>query len=203
MGCNFSRFGEVTLESEEAIRYAEKLYGILTDKEKESIENRIVLADARETYDRLVREAEEAALAAAAEEAARIAALEAAMPAMDAFLKAANSIVWNLELVAKYAGNVNGNGSRKFADSFLKTLQDAYKNIDLAPIREGFPELAEQVAVIMGNQEMVIDLLKEMGRTNSTSNVTTMKTLSIETVQLIEALQADYQRTLQENGLAG
>ena len=104
-GLQFSRFGEVTLESEEAIRYAEKLYGILTDKEKESIENRIVLADARETYDRLVQEAiaAEQAAKAAAEEAARIAALEAAMPAMDSFLKAANSIVWNLELVAKYA----------------------------------------------------------------------------------------------------
>ena len=146
-------------------------------------------------------EAEQAA-AAAAEEAARMAKLEAAVPAMDAFLKSANAIVWNLEFVAKYAGNVNGNGSRKFADSFLEDLEEAYKNVDLEAIREGFPEVAEQAAVIMNNNEMVIALLKEMGRTNSTSNVTTMKTLSIETVQLIEALQADYQQVLRDNGLA-
>ena len=193
--------GVVTLDSEEAIAYAEKLYGILTDNEKESIENRLELANAREEYERLVQEAIEAEQAAI--EAARIAKIETAMPEMDAFIKAANSIVWNLEFVAKYAGNVNGNGSRKFADSFMDDLESAYKDIDVALIAEGFPELAERIGVIMANHEMVIDLLNEMGRTNSTSNVTTMKTLSIETVQLIDALQVEYQKALEDAGLDG
>ena len=193
--------GVVTLDSEEAIAYAEKLYGILTDNEKESIENRLELANAREEYERLVQEAIEAEQAAI--EAARIAKIETAMPEMDAFIKAANSIVWNLEFVAKYAGNVNGNGSRKFADSFMDDLESAYKDIDVALIAEGFPELAERIGVIMANLEMVIDLLNEMGRTNSTSNVTTMKTLSIETVQLIDALQVEYQKALEDAGLDG
>ena len=193
--------GVVTLDSEEAIAYAEKLYGILTDNEKESIENRLELANAREEYERLVQKAIEAEQAAI--EAARIAKIETAMPEMDAFIKAANSIVWNLEFVAKYAGNVNGNGSRKFADSFMDDLESAYKDIDVALIAEGFPELAERIGVIMANHEMVIDLLNEMGRTNSTSNVTTMKTLSIETVQLIDALQVEYQKALEDAGLDG
>ena len=193
--------GVVTLDSEEAIAYAEKLYGILTDNEKESIENRLELANAREEYERLVQEAIEAEQAAI--EAARIAKIETAMPEMDAFIKAANSIVWNLGFVAKYAGNVYGNGSRKFADSFMDDLESAYKDIDVALIAEGFPELAERIGVIMANHEMVIDLLNEMGRTNSTSNVTTMKTLSIETVQLIDALQVEYQKALEDAGLDG
>ena len=48
--------GQVTIESEEAICYAEKLYSILSDREKESISNRLDLANAREEYDRLLRE---------------------------------------------------------------------------------------------------------------------------------------------------
>ena len=192
--------GTVTLDSEEAILYAEKLYGILTDNEKESVENRLTLVDAREEYDRLVQEAieEELAAAAAAEAAALQAKLDAATPAMDAFMTAANNLIWSFEFVSKYAGNVNGNGSRKFADSFLETLETAYNGIDLAPVKEVFPELYEQANVIINNTETVIGLLNEMGRTNSTSNVTTMKTLSIETVQLINALATDYQNALNE-----
>ena len=188
--------GTVTLDSEEAILYAEKLYGILTDNEKESVENRLTLVDAREEYDRLVQEAIEEELAA--EAAALQAKLDAATPAMDAFMTAANNLIWNFEFVSKYAGNVNGKGSRKFADSFLETLETAYNGIDLAPVKEVFPELYEQANVIINNTETVIGLLNEMGRTNSTSNVTTMKTLSIETIQLINALATDYQNALNE-----
>lgn len=42
--------GEVTLDSGEAIAYAEKLYGILTDDEKADVENRLTLVDAKEAY---------------------------------------------------------------------------------------------------------------------------------------------------------
>lgn len=48
--------GSVTIDSKEDIDYAEKLYNILTDEEKSKVENRIVLADAIESYDKIVAE---------------------------------------------------------------------------------------------------------------------------------------------------
>ncbi len=45
--------GEVTIDSEEAIKNAEKLYGILTDSEKSQVKNRLDLVDARDAFDTL------------------------------------------------------------------------------------------------------------------------------------------------------
>lgn len=45
--------GEVTIDSGEAIKNAEKLYNILTDAEKADVDNRMVLVDAREAFDLL------------------------------------------------------------------------------------------------------------------------------------------------------
>lgn len=45
--------GEVSTDSGDAIAKAEKLYGILTDSEKESINNRLTLVEAREAYEKL------------------------------------------------------------------------------------------------------------------------------------------------------
>ena len=46
--------GTVTLDSLNDIEYAEKLFNILTDNEKEKIDNRIDLVNAREEYEALV-----------------------------------------------------------------------------------------------------------------------------------------------------
>lgn len=48
--------GEVTIDSGEAIKNAEKLYGILTDAEKAKVDNRMTLVDAREAFDELCEE---------------------------------------------------------------------------------------------------------------------------------------------------
>lgn len=64
--------GTVSLESENAIANAEKLYNILTDKEKEKVSNRLTLVNSRDEYNSLVA----AAAAAAAQEEAK---LESAM----------------------------------------------------------------------------------------------------------------------------
>lgn len=61
-----NNIGEVTLESIESIEYAEKLYNILSDSEKSKVENRLALAEARDSYDKLVREAEQMAVNAEA-----------------------------------------------------------------------------------------------------------------------------------------
>lgn len=49
-----SSIGEVTLESEQAIKNAQKYYNILTEDEKAKVENRLVLADAIEAYEAAV-----------------------------------------------------------------------------------------------------------------------------------------------------
>ncbi len=48
--------GTVTVDSEEAIKNAEKLYGILTDSEKSQVTNRLALVEAREAFDVLSAE---------------------------------------------------------------------------------------------------------------------------------------------------
>ena len=50
--------GEVTAESGDAIAYAEKLYGILTDRERGFVEGRLTLVDAREAYEAILAEQE-------------------------------------------------------------------------------------------------------------------------------------------------
>lgn len=66
-----SAIGEVTLESEDAIREAEKAVALLTEDDKASLEKYVDLTVARETYDALVKEAELSEEAAKAEEAIR------------------------------------------------------------------------------------------------------------------------------------
>lgn len=48
--------GSVTIDSEEAIAKAEKLVSLLTDAEKATLENRLVLVEAREEYERTIKE---------------------------------------------------------------------------------------------------------------------------------------------------
>jgi len=48
--------GEVNVNSEQSIIKAEKLYGLLTDVEKSNVENRLVLIEAREAYDKLKKQ---------------------------------------------------------------------------------------------------------------------------------------------------
>lgn len=54
-----SNIGEVSIESSEAISHAQKLYDILTEDEKEKVENRLLLADAVEEYEKAVEEERE------------------------------------------------------------------------------------------------------------------------------------------------
>lgn len=51
-----SAIGEVSADSGEAIANAEKYYGILTDAEREKVENRLALVEAREQFDKVIGE---------------------------------------------------------------------------------------------------------------------------------------------------
>lgn len=48
--------GNVTLESEDSIKKAESIFNGLTDHEKEQVDNRLVLIDARNQYEKLLEE---------------------------------------------------------------------------------------------------------------------------------------------------
>ncbi len=51
-----ANIGNVTLESEAAIKTAESIFNGLTDREKEQVENRIDLIEARNQYEKLIEE---------------------------------------------------------------------------------------------------------------------------------------------------
>jgi len=168
--------GTVTLESEEAILEAEKLYNLLTDDEKEKVENRVVLVDARETFDEL---------AAAEEKRLEEERINAALPELQEALVVLDDMLSTLEFVTKYAGNVNGAGSMKFADSFTNGMLTAFDNIDFALIEAGVPEAAESLKEIKTNCDNVAIMLIDMGQRQSAENVPDIKSLSYDTINMI------------------
>lgn len=64
--------GNVTLESEAAIKTAESIFNGLTDREKEQVENRIDLIEARNQYEKLIEEQQRQEELRAAEEEKKI-----------------------------------------------------------------------------------------------------------------------------------
>ncbi len=183
-----SEIGEVTLDSEESILNAEKLFNILTDKEKESVENRIDLINARETFDKLAEQKriEEEELAEKLKLQEEYTRLSKAVPEMQKMTIAfEDSVLDDLEFVAKYAGNVNGRGSRAFASSFTDRMAKAYDNIDLGKIDEADPEIGELAHQIVRHQYEITDMVIQMGITNSDKDVSLIKQTSLDTIDLI------------------
>ena len=93
-----------------------------------------------------------------------------------------------LESVKKYAGNVNGSGSRKFADEFIEELRNALANVDIEYVNSTLPQTASLLHTIQSNITTVTDLLVDMGNTNSDENVPQMKQLAEETIAIIDDL---------------
>lgn len=195
--------GVVSLESGETIEKAEKMFAVLSEKEKSSVENRIDLVNARDKYNNLV--AEEAAEQARIEEEEKAAKereekeaqhqadvelyeklSKASVEAQKMITAFQESVTDDLAFVSKYAGNVNGAGKRAFADSFLKRMEKAFDGIDVSIIREGDPILADLASEIMHNQLTVVALLYDMGATNSDKNVPTIKSTASATIKLIQ-----------------
>ena len=161
--------GEVTLESKSAIEIAERKFDSLTDKEKEKVENRLILSEAEAEYERLIKEAAEA----------EIANLKNALATAED----------KMSFVQKYAGNVNNQGKRKFADSFISELQTCFDGVNMETLETAFPEIAEKAAEIKANCEVVCDLLVDMGKTNLATNVDRIKNIASETVTKIGTLR--------------
>ena len=93
-----------------------------------------------------------------------------------------------LNFVQKYAGNVNGNGSRKFADERIDALRTSLSGLDMDYVKSNLPETAAAIPEIQSNIDTICDLLVEMGETNSDENVDRMKSMAGDTIARIEHL---------------
>ncbi len=94
----------------------------------------------------------------------------------------------NLDFTERNAGGVNGNGSRKFADEFVNELSGWKDPLDEEALYADIPELQPKLEVISSNIQTVVDLLIDMGQTNSDANVPQIKSLCTETINLITNL---------------
>ena len=183
--------GEVNEDSGAVIKNAESLYDVLTDKEKEKVENRVELVNARSTYDALIEQkaAEELKKQQEEEEAKQQEIQQAAEAEAKKVIAAFNEAEDLLDFVQKYAGNVNGNGSMKFADSFLEDIKTCFDEIDMDAFAAGFPDAAGPLGEIIANCDTVHSLLVEMGNSNSDRNVGRMKELCASTIALMANLK--------------
>ncbi len=177
--------GTVTLSSEQEIQNAEDMYEMLTDKEKEKVENRFDLIDARNELEGLKRAEEQRKV----EEERRKAMTELSL--LKNGLETAKS---KLEFTKKYAGNVNGKGSRKFADEFVAELRNCLNDVNVDLIAASFPDVARKIPSVKQNCGEVCDLLDEMGRTNSSSYVSSIKSKASSTLTQVQDLLDDIAR---------
>ena len=81
----------------------------------------------------------------------------------------------DLEFCNKYAGNTNNAGSRKFADEFVNRLRTSISSLDQSKIQKFFPNLVSKLDSLSEECNAICDLLEDMGRTNSSQNVSTIK----------------------------
>lgn len=99
-----------------------------------------------------------------------------------------NDAMDDLEFVKKYAGNVNNNGSRKFADSFIQRMRSYVTDINMDYVNGHLPASAAALPDILQNITAICDMLEEMGVTNSDKDVPTMKSMADSTMKDIQAL---------------
>ena len=117
---------------------------------------------------------------------------EAATAAPKAVLAALDTAYDDMIFVSKYAGNVNGAGSRKFADSFIERIDTCFDKLDVEYITKNLPYISSKIEEIKTNVEDVKDLLIEMGETNSDAKVSEIKALAKSTASTIAtAIAAD------------
>lgn len=96
-----------------------------------------------------------------------------------------------LEFIEKYAGNVNGSGSRKVADSMIDSIRYSLSGLDEALIREYLPLTGKKLDSLQEDIDELCDLLVDMGKTNSDKNVSKIKRIAGNIVDDMEDLIDD------------
>ncbi len=94
----------------------------------------------------------------------------------------------DFDFCSKYAGNVNGKGSRKFADSFTDRMS-AYLSVSDEDLNATFPEITEEMSNLRECKDGVVDFVLDMGRTNSDEYVQWIKWFSAIGIKECEDLQ--------------
>ena len=89
--------------------------------------------------------------------------------------KALNSVIDDLEFCKNYVGNVSSTGSRKFADEFVNRLRTSISSLDRKQVQKHFPNLISKLDILSAECGVICDLLEDMGKTNSSQNVNTIK----------------------------
>ena len=95
-----------------------------------------------------------------------------------------------LEFVSKYAGNTNTKGSRKFDDKFLEQLKNStnFENLNLDEVEKKHPGTKKTLEEISSEITSIHALLVDMGNTNSSKNVNTIKTNAKTTLTKVNNL---------------
>ncbi len=176
-----SAIGTVTVDSKETIDEAQAAYDSLEDRLKNSVSNLNILEEAQESFEGI-----KADLEAHHEEDLELydkymKATEESMKFVDALDE---SVVSDLDFIAKYAGNVNGSGKRKFADEFTDRMKTAFDGIDVSVISEGNQKLGDLADEIIENYKTIRDLLITMGQTNSDKDVEKIRQMAQDTAGL-------------------
>lgn len=143
--------GEVTLDSEDLIEAAEKLYDILTDKEKSDVSNRLDLAEAREVYNQLLSEQ------ASKDYYNNLEAATYAMLLSAADTETAGNLiikVWHNSIFEEKDEETDTytrpNGT--FYDDFNDALAELFSNEDFQ----------DQISSIQNNQDNITNLMKDL-----------------------------------------
>ena len=164
--------GEVSLDSEYALTHAESLYSMLTDKEKESVDNRTALVNARDTFEYLVAKEQKEIVKRQGQE-------------LNAALFEVNDAV---SFLGKYVQNVRGTKNKGISDNILGPLYTGLSDVELDALETALPGITDDVAVIRENCLTIRTMCQEMGRTGNLSNLDRIQNLALETEGLILAL---------------
>lgn len=101
---------------------------------------------------------------------------EEAMANIDVIEECFDDAIFRMGFLVKSAGNVNAKGSRKVADEFTDAIKTAFDDINMEFVEECLPLTAEKLPEIEEDMLELYALLIDMGQTNSSANVLSIKT---------------------------
>ena len=176
-----SAIGTVSVNSKDDIDEAQAAYDALEDRLKNNVSNLNILEEAQESFDEIKADLE-------AHHEEDLVIYEKYVKANEESMEFVNaldeSVASDLDFIAKYAGNVNAAGKRKFADEFTDRMKTAFDGVDVSVITAGNQELGDLAGRITEDYKTIRDLLISMGQTNSDKDVKKIKKMAQDTAGL-------------------
>lgn len=97
---------------------------------------------------------------------------------------------YELDFISKFAGNINSNGSRKFANERLNSF-NACLTKDYNFNKLSNDDIKSKMENIINQSKEVYDMIVDMGDTNSDKNVSTIKTNAKSILSNVKALSKE------------